>query len=177
MLQPDHHVDHALQVALERVQEIASQKRHVKGDAEQAGGCLRDLLWQIATSSQVTPEQRLQLQQVLTLVEAVVPADTKRSRRATPRLIQQDGEPEIKRGRAYALLTVRDINLICQEYGDAYALVEGETRRHKINRARRRQGVLEARTAARDEWKGPIAWIEWVNDLDILVRYLAQDIR
>jgi hypothetical protein len=80
-------------------------------------------------------------------------------------------------GLAHALVNVRDINMICQEYPPVYACVEGEARRRKINRARRRQGVLEIRTAARDEWKGPVAWIEWVNGLDVLVRYEAHDIR
>lgn len=80
-------------------------------------------------------------------------------------------------GLARALVNVRDINMICQEYGKVYACVEGEKRRRKINRARRRQGILEVRTAARDEWKGPVAWIEWLNGLDVLVRYTAQDIR
>ncbi len=75
------------------------------------------------------------------------------------------------------MLNVRDINMICQEYGDVYALVEGEKRRRKINRARRRQGVLEIRTAARDEWRGPVSWIEWVNGLGEPVRYLATAIR
>lgn len=80
-------------------------------------------------------------------------------------------------GQAYALVNVRDVNLICQEYKNVYALVEGETRRRKINRARRRQGVLEVRTDAHDEWKGPVAWIEWMNGLGDPVRYTAQDIR
>ena len=42
---------------------------------------------------------------------------------------------------AYTVVNVRNINVICQEYGKVYALIEGETRRRKINRARRRQGV------------------------------------
>ncbi len=78
---------------------------------------------------------------------------------------------------AYTVVNVRDVNLICQEYGKVYALIEGETRRRKINRARRRQGVLEIRTAARDIWMGPVAYIEWVNGLGNPVRYLAQEIR
>jgi hypothetical protein len=80
-------------------------------------------------------------------------------------------------GQAHALVNVRDVNLICQEYGKVYALIEGETRRRKINRARRRQGVLEIRTAARDIWMGPVSYIEWVNGLGDPVRYLAQEIR
>jgi hypothetical protein len=71
-------------------------------------------------------------------------------------------------GQAHALVNVRDINMICQEYGKVCALVEGETRRRKINRARRRQGILEVRTAACDEW---------LNALDVLVRYTAREIR
>jgi hypothetical protein len=78
---------------------------------------------------------------------------------------------------AYTVVNVRDINLICQEYGKVYALIEGETRRRKINRARRRQGVLEIRTAARDAWLGPVASIEWINGLGNPVRYLVQEIR
>ena len=78
--------------------------------------------------------------------------------------------------KAYALVNVRDINAICQHY-KTYAQIEGETRRRKINRARRRRGVLEVRTAARDEWVGPVAWVEWVNDRGVTIRYLAQDIR
>ena len=79
--------------------------------------------------------------------------------------------------QAHALVNVRDINLLCQEYGNVYALIEGETRRRKINRARRRQGVLEVRTAARDIWMGPATAIEWVNRLGNPVYYLECDIR
>jgi len=78
--------------------------------------------------------------------------------------------------KAFALVNVRDINMLCQYY-KTYAQIEGETRRRKITRARRRKGVLEVRTAARDEWVQPVAWIEWVNDLGVPIRYMAQDIR
>jgi len=78
--------------------------------------------------------------------------------------------------KAYALVNVRDINSLCQHY-KTYAQIEGQTRRRKITRARRRKGVLEVRTAARDEWVQPVAWIEWVNDLGDTIRYMAQDIR
>ena len=78
--------------------------------------------------------------------------------------------------KAYLMVTVRDINLLCQHY-KTYAQIEGETRRRKINRARRRKGILEVRTAARDEWVQPVAWIEWINDLGVPIRYMAQDIR
>jgi len=78
--------------------------------------------------------------------------------------------------KAYLLVTVPDINLLCQHY-KTYAQIEGETRRRKINRARRRKGILEVRTAARDEWVQPVAWIEWVNSRDLLIRYMAQDTR
>lgn len=61
--------------------------------------------------------------------------------------------------KAYALVTVRDINLLCQHY-QTYAQIEGQSKRRKITRARRRNGVLEVRPAARDEWVQPIAWIE-----------------
>jgi hypothetical protein len=78
--------------------------------------------------------------------------------------------------KAQALVSVRDINLLCQHY-KTYAQIEGLTRRRKITRARRRNGVLEVRTAARDEWISPVAWIEWVNALGVSIRYMAQDIR
>ena len=52
--------------------------------------------------------------------------------------------------KARALVNVRDINLICHSY-KTYAQIEGVTRRRKITRARRRNGILEVRTAARDE--------------------------
>lgn len=77
---------------------------------------------------------------------------------------------------AYLMVTVRDINLLCQHY-KTYAQIEGETRRRKINHARKRKGILEVRTAARDEWLGPVVWIEWVNARGVTIRYLAQDIR
>jgi hypothetical protein len=71
---------------------------------------------------------------------------------------------------------VRDVNRICQ-YMSVYALIEGETRPRKINRARKRQGVLEIRTAARDIWMGPVVSLEWINkELGFPVRCLAQDI-
>ena len=79
-------------------------------------------------------------------------------------------------GKAYALVNVRDINALCQHY-KTYAQIEGETRRRKINHARRRKGILEVRTAARDEWMQPVAWIEWVNSRGVTIRYMAQDIR
>jgi len=78
--------------------------------------------------------------------------------------------------KAYALVNVRDINLLCQHF-KTYAQIEGETRKRKINRARRRKGILEVRTAARDEWLQPVAWIEWINARGVLIRYMAQDIR
>ena len=78
--------------------------------------------------------------------------------------------------KAYALVNVRDINALCQHY-KTYAQIEGETRRRKINHARRRKGILEVRTAARDEWMQPVAWIEWVNSRGVTIRYMAQDIR
>jgi hypothetical protein len=78
--------------------------------------------------------------------------------------------------KAYLLVTVRDINLLCQYY-KTYAQIEGQTRRRKITRARRRKGVLEVRTAALDEWVQPVAWIEWVNDLGDTIRYMTQNIR
>jgi hypothetical protein len=78
--------------------------------------------------------------------------------------------------KARALVNVRDINLICHSY-KTYAQIEGVARRRKITRARRRNGTLEVRTAARDEWILPVSWIEWINDLGVPIRYMAQDIR
>jgi hypothetical protein len=77
--------------------------------------------------------------------------------------------------KAYALVNVRDINLLCQHY-KTYAQIEDRAARREITRARRRNGVLEVRTAARYEWVQPVAWIEWVNDLGVSIRYMAQDI-
>ena len=177
MLQPDRHVDSALQVALESMQEVVSQERDVEGYSAKTLASLRFLVRQIAESSQITPEQRIQFQRLLMLLETVPQTGRTHSRRGAPHPSHDDNKQESKRSVAYALVNVRDINMICQEYGDVYALIEGEARRRKINRARRRQGVLEIRTAAHDEWKGPVTWIEWVNGLDVLVRYQAQDIR
>jgi len=78
--------------------------------------------------------------------------------------------------KARALVNIRDINLICHS-DKTYAQIEGMMRRRKITRARRRNGVLEVRTAARDEWIQPVAWIEWINDLGVPIRYMAKDIR
>jgi malate synthase len=78
--------------------------------------------------------------------------------------------------KARALVNVRDINLVCQHY-KTYAQIEGRATRRKITRARRRNGVLEVRTAARDEWVQPVTWIEWINDIDVSIRYMARDIR
>lgn len=78
--------------------------------------------------------------------------------------------------KARALVNVRDINLLCQHY-KTYVQIEGMIRRRKITRARRRNGVLEVRTASRDEWIQPVAWIEWINDLGVPIRYMAEDIR
>jgi hypothetical protein len=61
--------------------------------------------------------------------------------------------------KPFALVTIRDINLLCQHF-KTYAQLEGQSRRRKITRVRRRQGILEVRTAVRDEWLQPVAWIE-----------------
>ena len=54
--------------------------------------------------------------------------------------------------KAFASVSVRDINLLCQHY-KTYAQIEGRATRRKITRARRRNGVLEVKTAqTRDEW-------------------------
>lgn len=76
----------------------------------------------------------------------------------------------------YLMVTIRDINLICQHF-KTYALIEGEKRRRKITKARRRKGVLEVRTASRDEWIGNVASIEWINVKGNLIQYVPQDIR
>ncbi|MEO8973359.1 MAG: hypothetical protein ABI406_17370 [Ktedonobacteraceae bacterium] len=76
----------------------------------------------------------------------------------------------------YLMVTVRDINLLCQHF-KTYAQIEGQTRRRKIMRARRRKGVLEVRTASRDEWLQPVAWIEWINVRGVLIRYMEHEIR
>ncbi|BCL84664.1 hypothetical protein ccbrp13_71290 [Ktedonobacteria bacterium brp13] len=52
--------------------------------------------------------------------------------------------------KARALVNVKDINLLCQHH-KTYVQIEGMIRRRKITRASRRNGVLEARTASRDE--------------------------
>jgi len=78
--------------------------------------------------------------------------------------------------KARALVNARDINLISHS-DKTYAQIEDMMRRRKITRARRRNGVLEVRTAARDEWIQPVAWIEWINDLGVPIRYMAKDIR
>jgi hypothetical protein len=78
--------------------------------------------------------------------------------------------------KEYLMVTVRDINLLCQHF-KTYAHYKGWVRRRKITRARRRNGVLEARTAARDEWVQPVAWIEWINRLGVPIRYMPHDIR
>jgi hypothetical protein len=76
----------------------------------------------------------------------------------------------------HMLVNVRDINLLCQHY-KTYAQIEGRATRREITRARRRNGILEVRTAARDEWVQPVAWIEWINVLGVSIRYMAEDIR
>ncbi len=45
-------------------------------------------------------------------------------------------------GKACALVTVRDMNALRQHY-KTYAQIEGQTRRRKITRARRRKGVKD----------------------------------
>jgi hypothetical protein len=52
--------------------------------------------------------------------------------------------------KAHTLVNARDINLICQSY-KTYAQIEGVARRRKITRTRRRYGILEVRTAAREQ--------------------------
>ena len=84
--------------------------------------------------------------------------------------VQQRGLTTVSMKKAYALVNVRDINLVCQYY-KTYAQIESRATRRKITRARRRNGVLEVRTAARDEWVQPVAWIEWVNDMGVPIRY------
>ena len=78
--------------------------------------------------------------------------------------------------KAYTLVTVRDINLLCQHF-KTYAKIEEQARRRKITKVRRRSGVLEVRTAASDEWTQHVASIEWINSRGILIQYMPQDIR
>jgi hypothetical protein len=78
--------------------------------------------------------------------------------------------------QAHALVHVRDINLLCQYY-NTYAQIEGWSRHRKITRARRKNGILQVKTASRDEWVQPVLWIEWINDVGVLIRYMAHDIR
>ena len=177
MLQPDPHVDSALQVAIDTMQEVVAQNEKSESDTSKTLASLRFLIQAIATSSQVTPAQHAQLHHLLTLLETVSSAGTPRNRQVASLLVPAHSIPEAERAKAHAVFNVRDINMICQEYGDVYALIEGEKRRRKINRARRRQGVLEIRTTAHDEWKGPVAWIEWTNDLGAQARCEAHDIR
>src|SRR5579885_3324629 len=155
MLQPDPQVDNALQVTLERLQDIASQERSVKDAAVKTIASLRFLVQQITTSSQITPTQHVQFQSLLALLDALPWEDFTHKRQQATSQAQTADQPEIQRSKAY---------------GDVYAMIEGEKRRRKINRARRRLGVLEIRTAAHDEWKGPVAWVEWTNDLGKLIR-------
>src|SRR5450755_313101 len=155
MLQPDPHVDSALQITIETMQEVVTQEWDIEGYARKTLANLRFLVRQMASSSQVTPAQQVQFQHLLTLLETVPSTDATGNKRKASTQAHAHSEPEVERGTAHALLNVRDINMICQEYGDIYALIDGEKRRRKINRARRRQGVLEIRTAARDEWRGP----------------------
>ncbi len=77
--------------------------------------------------------------------------------------------------QAHALVHVRDINLLCQYY-KTYAQIEGWSRHRKITRARRKNGILQVKTASRDEWVQPVLWIEWINDVGVLIRYMARDI-
>lgn len=76
----------------------------------------------------------------------------------------------------YFMVKVRDINLLCQHF-KTYAGIGGQSRRRKITRARRRKGILEVRTASRDEWIQPVAWIEWINVRGVTIRYMEQEIR
>ena len=78
--------------------------------------------------------------------------------------------------QAYALVNVRDSNLLCQHY-KTYALIEGKAVRRRITRARRRKGILEVRTAARDTWIQGVTAIEWVNAVGKTIRYMAHEIR
>ncbi len=109
MLQPDQEVDSALQVDLERMQEVVTTMRAGERLVAKTRACLRDLLQQFATSWHVTPAQRVQLQHLLTLVEAVSPVGTPRRKREVAPLAPAGGEPEVERAIAHSLLNVRDI--------------------------------------------------------------------
>jgi hypothetical protein len=61
MLQPDRHMDDTLQIALESMREIVSEKREVELYTARTLEALRLLVQQFATSSQVTSTQQGQL--------------------------------------------------------------------------------------------------------------------
>lgn len=177
MLQPDNHVDNALHITINTMQDIITHERNSGDYTRKTLAALRLLLQQIASSSQVTPAQNIQFQHLLTLLETIPSTNARRNRRNTSTQAQTVSKPEAERDTTYIRFNVRDINMICEEYGDVYALIEGEKRPRKINRARRRQGVLEIRTVAHDEWKGPVAWVEWINGLGEPARYTEREIR
>jgi hypothetical protein len=78
--------------------------------------------------------------------------------------------------KAHALVIVRDINLVCQHY-KTYARLKAELQDGRSREPAGQMASWKFRTVARDEWVQPVAWIEWVNDLGVLIRYMAQDVR
>ena len=105
MLQRDPRVNCALQVALEKMQEVVTTRRAGERHAARTRACLHDLVQQFATSSQVTASQGVQLQHLLTLVEAVSPGGTPRSKQGASPLAPAGGEPEVERAIAHSLIT------------------------------------------------------------------------
>ena len=77
--------------------------------------------------------------------------------------------------KAHALVIVRDINLVCQHY-KTYARLKAEL---QDGRSREPAGQMAS-------WKSE-QWLvtngcsplhdQWVNDLGVLIRYMAQDVR
>ena len=79
------------------------------------------------------------------------------------------------------MVIVRDVHRMCQ-LERVYALIEGGTHARKINKARKRQGVLEVRTATQDIWMSSVVSIEFrKKELDytpyVLLKISANPLR
>ena len=70
-LQPDPHVDSALVVAIESMQEVVSQEHEVEPYASKTLATLRFLARQIAASSQISLEQAEQFRHLIALLDTV----------------------------------------------------------------------------------------------------------
>lgn len=84
-LQPDPHVDSALVVAIESMQEVVSQEREVEPYARKTLATLCFLVRQIAASSQISLEQAEQFRLLIVLLDTVPGAEEKPKRRASRR--------------------------------------------------------------------------------------------